>query len=251
MPVTERLAPSLRAGTPTAWTRAALGPMARLGAFYAAGCALGFALLVAGFRVGLLGGLDILFYKGLALIVLSALATFAILVWATRRRRDPGPRDAFAATVLSLSLNLSFLVVVPVTVDRSISIFMLGEMAARADEAFTPDAMSGLFVARYVTQGRQIERRLREQTVSGNVAPVDGGYQITRQGLVVVAGARVVAWLFNSHAGILAAPVPAASAHTRRPLNLTRPRTAPGRGRGGPGRRRAPGSPCRRRRAPP
>ncbi len=203
-PIVERPAPRVLAHV--------LGAAARLGAFYAGGCALGFALLVGGFRAGLLGGLDILFYRGLALIALGSLATFTILALATRRSREVRVRDAFAATVLSLSLNLSFLVVVPVTVDRSISIFMLGAMAARADDAFTPDAMGALFVARYVGDGRQIERRLREQTVSGNVAPERDGYRITRRGVAVIAAARVVAWLFDSHAGIL----PPAAPDTRR-----------------------------------
>ncbi len=220
MPAAESAAPAKITRPP-----ALLGVVVRLGAFYVGSCALGFGLLVSGFRVGLLDRLDILFYRGLALIGLCALVTFAILAWGAHRLRDIGlrdlgARDAFAATVLSLSLNLSFLVVVPVTVDRSISIFMLGQMAARADEAFTPEAMSALFVARYVTQGRQIERRLHEQTVSGNVAPAGAGYRITPHGLAVVATARVMAWLFDSHAGILAAPPtptmepPAAQAET-------------------------------------
>jgi hypothetical protein len=172
---------------------------------YGLACALGFGLLVLCFQVGLLGGIDILFYRGLVLIVLAFLGTFGCLALARNalRRAGLGLRDAFAAAVLSLSLNLSFLIVVPVTVDRSISIFVLGEMAARPDDVFTPDAMSEDFIRVYVGEGRQIERRLREQAVSGNVVRDGAGYRISSRGKAVVATSRIVATLFGSHAGIL------------------------------------------------
>jgi hypothetical protein len=193
------------------------GLILRLGLLYAASCALGFALFVAAFQLGVLGGIDILFYRGLILIALVGVLTLVAAAIGLRVVAPTGlpPRDAFAAAVLSLSLNLSFLVIVPVTVDRSISIFMLGQMAAEPDHAFTSDAMSDRFVSLYVKDGRQIERRLHEQTVSGNVAPDGDGYKITKRGLAVVATARTMAWLFDSHAGILA-PEPATPPRTAR-----------------------------------
>ena len=178
----------------------------RLVVLYVATAALGFVLFVAGFRIGLFGVLDILFYRGLVLIAVAALGTFAIAGLATRRLAPLALRDAFAATVLSMSLNLSFLVVVPVTVDRSISIFMLGYMASNPEETFTPEAMSAIFVATYVDKGRQIERRLHEQTVSGNVTLAGTNYRISRRGLAVVEIARFTAWLFQTQAGILPTP---------------------------------------------
>ncbi len=185
--------------------------MLSLGMLYAAGCLIGLALLVLVFRIGLLGGIDILFYRGLVLIVATTAATFAILVVLLRRLRRPGlgARDAFSAAVLSLSLNLSFLVVVPVTVDRSISIFLLSAMEARPERALTPEAASTLFKQVYVDDYRQIDRRLREQAVSGNLAEAGGAYTITRRGALVVAIARATAWLFDSHAGLTAPREPA------------------------------------------
>lgn len=191
--------------------RTALAVSLRLAGLYVATVALGFGLLVLAFRAGLFGALDILFYRGLMLIAIAAPVTFALVAFAVRRVATFTLRDAFTATILSVSLNLSFLVIVPVTVDRSISIFMLGYMANEPDRVFASDAMSAVFVSIYVDRNRQIARRLHEQSVSGNVAPVADGYRITDRGLAVVRVARLMAWLFDSHAGIL--PLPPGSDH--------------------------------------
>lgn len=184
-----------------------LRPILPLFVLHATGCLLGLGLLVAAFRLGILGGIDILFYRGLVLIVLAALLTFAILGAVLHRLRLPrvSTRDAFAAAILSLSLNLSFFVVVPVTVDRSISIFLLGEMAERPQQALTPDAASTLFKTVYVDEYREIDRRLREQALSGNLEKIGDGYRISRRGLFVVEMAKVTAWMFDSRTD-LAAP---------------------------------------------
>ena len=191
----------------------------RLAVLYVSACLLGFGLLVGAFRIGILSELDILFYRGLVLIVVATILTFVLMGVAVRRLKAPdlGLRDAFAAAVLSLSLNLSFLVVVPVTVDRSISIFLLGAMAARGADPLTPEAASTLFKTVYVDDYRQIERRLHEQTVSGNLVKVGDGYRISRRGLFVVEMARTTAWLFDSHAGLASPPADVARRIAREP----------------------------------
>ena len=190
----------------TARMRAAARLVMALGGLYAVACALGFGLLVVAFKLGVLAQLDILFYRGLVLIALSFLVTFGLLALALWRlgTAQVGARDAFAAAVLSLSINLGFLIVVPVTVDRSISIFVLGQMAAQPGRVFTADGMSDLFTKVYVGDDRQIARRLREQAVSGTVQRDGDGYRISARGRFVIATARIVADLFDSHAGILA-----------------------------------------------
>lgn len=184
----------------------ALRTIFALGALYAVAVVLGLGLLVLAFRLGVLASIDILFYRGLVIIAGVAGLVFVGLALALRRRRPWGlqPRDALAAAVLSLSVNLSFLIVAPVTVDRSISIFVLGQMAADPEATFTPDAMSALFARVYVGDYHQIDRRLHEQAVSGNVEPVgNNAYRITARGRSVIEVSRVIAALFDSHAGLI------------------------------------------------
>ena len=193
-------------------TTTALRVIALLAGLYGLACLLGFLLLVLAFKLGLLRGLDILFYRGLILISLVFPVVFGLLALGIGRLapRDLSLRDAFSASVLSLSLNICFLVVVPVTVDRSISIFVLGRMAANPDAIVTPEAMTAQFTDIYVARYHQIERRLREQAVSGNVERVGDGYRITRAGRGVIAVSKVVAALFDSHVGLVAPGAPPA-----------------------------------------
>lgn len=185
-----------------------------LGTLYAVTASAGLALLCLAFGAGVLSGIEILFYRGLVLIVFVAIATFAFLAavlhrWPAVRL---GTRDAFAAAALSLAFNTAFLVLVPVTVDRSISLFVLARMADRPQASFTADAMSGLFTRVYVDERRQIDRRLHEQELSGNVVREGEGYRITPRGAAIIAVARLTARLFDSRAGLVAPAPPSVAA---------------------------------------
>ena len=185
--------------------RNALRWLAGQGALHAAAVAFGFACFALLFRADLFSGLTILFYRGLVLLVLAfgiglcVMAGLAGLLraWGVRRR------DALGACVLSLSLNLSFLVIFPVTVDRSISVFLLGRMAAHPGESFTADRARAEFEAVYLGRFRQIERRMAEQTVSGTIAPAGEGYVITPRGLAFIRLSGLVAWAFRTDARLI------------------------------------------------
>jgi hypothetical protein len=180
----------------------------------AAALVLGFVGFVLLFRTELWSGITILFYRGLVLLVVAFLITLAATAglaglgrsWGLRRR------DALGACVLSLSLNLSVFVILPVTVDRSISVFLLGQMAAHPEESFSPERAQSVFETVYLGEFRQIERRLAEQQASGNVAAAPGGYVITPQGRAFIRVAGLVAWAFRTDTRLIAGMSPDGSA---------------------------------------
>ncbi len=169
------------------------------GVLYAAAPLIGFAILAALFRSGLLAQISILFYRGLALIALAFVATLATVFMLARRGPIPGVRgrDAFSAAVLSLAFNLCFLVIFPVTIDRSVSVFVLGQMAAHADRAYSADQMTKVFSDVYVGEDHQIDRRLREQLLSGNVERIGAGYRISARGKAFIQTSKLIAWMFE------------------------------------------------------
>jgi hypothetical protein len=178
------------------------------GVLYAAAPVIGFVLLIGLFRVGLLAQVNILFYRGLALIALAFVATFAAVFALARRGPIAGVRgrDAFSAAVLSLAFNLCFLVIFPVTIDRSISVFVLGQMAAHADRAYSSAQMSKVFSDVYLGQDQQIDRRMREQLVSGNVERVGDGYRISSHGKAFIQTSKLIAWMFDEDARFVSPP---------------------------------------------
>jgi hypothetical protein len=159
----------------------------------------GFIALVALFKSGLFArSIDILFYRGIVLCGIAALLTVAAIAAIGRRFGVVTFRDALAAGALSLGLNLSFLVVAPVTVDRSLSVFILGYMASEPERVMSVADLKGVFERRYLGDWRQIERRMEEQTVSGNVEARGGGYVLTARGKSFLATSRAVAWMFDT-----------------------------------------------------
>jgi hypothetical protein len=163
------------------------------------GCAIlvGFVFLAIMFKLQVLHRVDVLFYRGIVLIAVSGLLTFAALLFAAPLFRAT-PSAAFSAAVLSMSINLSFLIVLPVTIDRSISVFLLGYMDQHPTTSFSTSQLRDVFSDTYVDRYQQIERRMDEQLISRNVEQVGKGYRISAQGRAFVTFARGIAWLFDT-----------------------------------------------------
>ncbi len=163
----------------------------------------GAALLVIGsvialFWIGFLHQIPILFYRGLALIAIGEVFCFIVLLLACRKWPGWKVRDAVSACAFAAGIAICLLIVLPVTIDRSISVFMLTQMAERPDRVFTSSDMRNLFVDNYVERYRQIERRLAEQEISGNVSATATGFRITPQGLAFVRLARFLSTIFQT-----------------------------------------------------
>jgi hypothetical protein len=164
---------------------------------FATGAAVGMILLVALFKLGVAGSVDILFYRGVVLCVVTFALTVGLLAYAGRRTGRISLRDASAAGALSLGLNLSVLVIAPVTVDRSVSVFILGHMAAHEGQTFTEGQIETALRDIYFGDLRQVDRRMHEQLTSGNIARTRDGYVISPQGLAFVKWARRIGTLFD------------------------------------------------------
>jgi hypothetical protein len=168
-------------------------------AVFAGACLFGFIMLVGLFKSGFLATqIDIMFYRGVVLCGLAAIITIGACGYVGGRLGFANPRDAIAAGMLSLGLNLSFLVIAPVTVDRSVSVFILGYMDAAPDRVMSVDNIRDAFSDRYLGAFKQIERRMVEQTVSGNVVAQDGGFVLTDRGRGFIRTAKFIAWMFDA-----------------------------------------------------
>lgn len=175
--------------------------------------AAGFILYVGLTRSPLFAGISILFYRGLILCGLSAVLVMAAM--APRRWRFD-PATIVAAGALSLSFNICFLIVLPVTLDRSISVFMLSEIEQHQNEALDDRRITEIFVRKYVGDMRQMDRRIAEQTASGNITTVDGNIRLTEQGRRFLALSRALARLFGTDprfVGLAPSDAPPPSAH--------------------------------------
>ncbi len=98
--------------------------------------------------------------------------------------------------MVAVSLLCAGFVLAPVTVDRSISVFMLSRFDTHSP--MTEQQARDAFVSTYVDDWAQIGRRLHEQEVSGNLRQTPQGWEITPQGRAFMRTARVVSRLFDA-----------------------------------------------------
>ena len=159
--------------------------------------AFGFGIYVLLFWAGAVSSITILFYRGVALAVVAALITGFFAHWLTRSSDDRSLPVAAAA--LALSFNICFLVLLPVTVDRSVSIYLLSTIDRRQDAGIDTQELQKAFVSGYVVKMGAIDRRIDEQQKSGNVTVgADGTVRLTPQGQRFMAFSRLVARLFGT-----------------------------------------------------
>jgi hypothetical protein len=157
----------------------------------------GFAVYVLLFWMGAESGMTILFYRGivLALITAAVVALAGFLVG----RRIGDTALPIAAAALSLSANVCFLVLLPVTVDRSVTVYLLSTIEQEQQTGINASGLEQRFINGYVVGMGAIDRRLDEQRKSGNVTiSSDGKVRLTKQGERFMDFSRVIARLFGT-----------------------------------------------------
>ena len=94
---------------------------------------------------------------------------------------------------------MAFFILVPVTVERSVSVFMLSYMEQNSDETFTQDSVGDVFTSKYVEDYGAFDKRFDEQVVTGTIEQnEDGSYSITDEGKFIVDMFRMMSDWFNT-----------------------------------------------------
>lgn len=167
---------------------------------YAAATLVGGVIFVALLRAALvLLGPGVMFYRGVGALVVDFLLLTALVAAAAARlprRFGIDGADALGAAIVATSLLLAAFVLGPITADRSISVFMLSQFDA-ADHPLTEAEARDAFVRVYVDDWAQIDRRLKEQALSGNLEQGPDGWRLTAQGRAFMKTARALSSIFG------------------------------------------------------
>lgn len=146
---------------------------------------IGTVAYIASFHTPLLGFLNVFFYRGIALIVLwGILISIAMFVIKKKWMDDTIIyRDIILLFMCFCCINVVIFTHLPVTADRSVTVYTLGFMNNHPDETFTKEELEQQFISQYVIEYGAFDKRLEEQIVSGNIVEVaPGEYQITDGG---------------------------------------------------------------------
>ncbi|TIX49423.1 hypothetical protein [Alteraurantiacibacter aquimixticola] len=179
--------------------QAGLAAYAAAAAKLAAASAIGFTLFLGLAVIGAGSQFDTVFYRGVVLIAAACLLLFLAMIAVNRRWQLFSPDLVVAAIATTFSLSIGFLIVFPVTVDRSITVYLLSHMDRHAESSFTTGELQAEFQRTYLTDWEQIARRMEEQTTTGNIIEVaPGRFRITPQGQAMAGTFRRIAAAFDT-----------------------------------------------------
>lgn len=162
---------------------------------------ISFGIFVLLMRTGLLKGMEVLMYRGVVMIILSGIlaAALSVTYWKLFKPAWLGVKDVLCVFIICCCVNMVFFILVPVTVERSVSVFMLSYMDQSQDNHFTQEEIGDIFVDKYVDEFGAFEKRFNEQVETGTIIQnEDGTYSLTDSGRSIVGMFRWISDVFET-----------------------------------------------------
>lgn len=163
---------------------------------------LGTVIFVALFHTPLLRGLNVFFYRGCIFLMISAILSAGLTLIAAKvfKKLQLEIKDAVVVFFLFAGFTLGWFTLLPVTVERSVSVFMLSYMDQNSETGITAGEFGEIFYQKYIEDFGAFDKRFAEQELSGNMAVLEdgSGYVITKNGRFIVALFRFCANLFDT-----------------------------------------------------
>ena len=157
------------------------------------------ALFVLLFHTGILKGMEVLMYRGIVFIIITGLLSAVTMAVIRKFWKFISIRDIIMMFVIFCCVNMVIFTLIPVTVERSVSVFMLSYMDENSDKSFTKEDVEEIFTEKYVRDFGAFEKRFEEQIATGTLKDNgDGTYSITDSGRKIVGMFWMVADWFNT-----------------------------------------------------
>lgn len=153
---------------------------------------------VALFHTPLFESMEVLMYRGIAFILITGIFATCLMSLARRFQKSLlDVKDIILMFCMYCCVNMVLFTLIPVTVERSVSVFTLSYMMEN-QKAYTVEEMEEIFNEKYVQEFDAFDKRFTEQIVSGNVEETETGYIINDRGIFTVKFFRVVSKLFDT-----------------------------------------------------
>lgn len=162
---------------------------------------LGTFMFIGLFHTKLCENIDVLMYRGILFLVISSVAV-TLGMWGFKhfgRMHFISVRDIILLFCMFCCVNFTLFTLIPVTVERSISVFMLSYMEENDSLGWTQEEVEDVFVSKYIKDYGAFEKRFHEQLETGSIVEgEDGKYRITGRGKKIVHLFRIVANIFHT-----------------------------------------------------
>ncbi len=159
------------------------------------------AVYILSFHTPLFLKQKVLFYRGVKLLLVVS-SVFLGAVFLIHKRIKMNLERVLASLVVSISLNLSIFILLPVTFDRSVTTFLLKNLAVRKSKTckkgLTKENLTKDLINNYVLKNKAIERRVYEQTQIGLIQTEHNCLYLSPAGLRFISISQLVKKLYNA-----------------------------------------------------
>lgn len=142
--------------------------------------------------------IDIYFYKSIVVLIVTCIVMLIVEIFIKYIRKDICDyKDIILSITIIMCINMVCLSSAVVSLDRSLSVFMLSYMA-KEDRTYTEQEIERIFQETFVEKYGMLDRRFWEQLESGNIEKVPGGgYELTDRGVWFTKVFKIVGKLYN------------------------------------------------------
>lgn len=141
---------------------------------------------IASFRTPLFSGTDVFFFRGIYIIIFwgAVIAAAMLCLKIFKFGELITARDIMLLFAGFCCVHVVIFTHLPVTADRSITVFMLGYMSDNAEQDFSEQEIEEYFISKYVDEYGAFDKRFHEQVYAGTIEETsDGRYRITENGI--------------------------------------------------------------------
>lgn len=160
---------------------------------------VGTMLFIILLHISIFRYVDIYFYDGIIILFMACLLMMVLLTLFNQGKyiRAFNYKDIILNTVIVFSFNIIFFTHVPVTAERSVSVFVLKYMNKYSNQSFSEEEIEQVLINNYLEENEGIKKRFKEQYISGNIIKDNNHYRISEQGIFLVKFYEIIEKLFN------------------------------------------------------
>ncbi len=138
------------------------------------------------FHTSLFSSQRVLFYRGLFLLSVTLIILFILAIFLSRKLFRLNLESLIAAILVSTSINLSFFVVLPVTFERSVTMYLLNTLKdsqGTSCQGLSKSQLEEKLINEYIIERKAIDKRANEQKIIGFIKEDNQCIQLTPKAL--------------------------------------------------------------------
>jgi len=142
----------------------------------------------------------VLFYRGAILLILTTIIFFIFSFFLSIKNKKVRFVILISTIIFSASINLSLFVVLPVTFERSLTMFLLTTLESNRTnscQGLTKKELEDRLINDYIIENKAIDKRINEQSIIDFVEEKKQCIDLTSKGLNFLRLSKLIEKLYN------------------------------------------------------